>query len=217
MRFAKTLLTLALAVSSSPTIAQSYRDRLPEDETIYFVLPDRFENGDAKNDTGGIKGDRLKTGFDPSSKEFYHGGDLKGLTQRLDYIQGMGITAIWFAPVFKNKPVQGAPGNETAGYHGYWVTDFTQVDPHFGTNVEFKTFVDAAHKRGMKVYMDIIANHTADVIYFTTAKGGAVFASGSIAWSQALPVNGGDSNVATITRNVLEAFVTTRNPARAAT
>ncbi len=164
---------LAAIQAQNPVIgtAQSYRDRLPEDETIYFVLPDRFENGDVKNDKGGIKGDRLKTGFDPSAKGFYHGGDLKGLTQRLDYIQGMGITAIWFAPVFKNKPVQGAPGTESAGYHGYWITDFTQVDPHFGTNAEFKAFIDAAHKRGMKVYMDIIANHTADVIAFAECEG----------------------------------------------
>jgi neopullulanase len=152
---------------------QSFRDRLPEDEIIYFVLPDRFENGDPKNDRGGIKGDRLKTGFDPAHKGFYHGGDLKGLTSRLDYIQGLGITAIWFAPVFKNKAVQGEKGNESAGYHGYWVTDFTQVDPHFGTNAEFRNFVDAAHARGMKVYMDIIANHTADVIYFKECAGKA--------------------------------------------
>jgi glycosidase len=139
-------------------------DRLPEDEIIYFVLPDRFENGDKTNDRGGIRGGPLDHGFDPTHKGFYHGGDLKGLTQQLDYIQGMGITAIWFAPVFKNKPVQGRPGEESAGYHGYWVTDFTSVDPHFGTNAEFKAFVDAAHARGMKVYMDIITNHTADVI-----------------------------------------------------
>jgi len=70
------------------------------------------------------------------------------------------------APIFKNKPVQGPKGDESAGYHGYWVTDFTQVDPHFGTNEDFKAFVDAAHARGMKVYMDIIANHTADVIQY---------------------------------------------------
>ncbi len=142
------------------------RDRLPEDEIIYFVLPDRFENGDPKNDTGGIKGDRMKHGFDPTHKGFFHGGDLKGLTNRLDYLQGLGTTAIWFAPIFKNKPVQGGPGQESAGYHGYWVNDFTQVDPHFGTNAEFKAFVDAAHSRGMKVYMDIIANHSADVIQY---------------------------------------------------
>ncbi len=152
------------ACAAVPAAAQSYRDRLPEDEIIYFVLPDRFENGDTKNDTGGIKGDRLKHGFDPTHKGFYLGGDLKGLIQRLDYIQSMGVTAIWFAPIFKNKAVQGPQGGETSGYHGYWVTDFTSVDPHFGSNAEFKAFVDAAHKRGMKVYMDIITNHTADVI-----------------------------------------------------
>ena len=146
--------------------ATDYRARLPQDEVIYFVLPDRFENGDPANDRGGLKGDRLVTGFDPTAKGYFHGGDLKGLIQRLDYIQGLGATAIWFAPIFKNKPVQGPKGDESAGYHGYWVTDFTQVDPHFGTNAEFKAFVDAAHARGMKVYMDIIANHTADVIQY---------------------------------------------------
>lgn len=163
---AKLLASLIALTLATPVAAQSYRDRLPEDEVIYFVLPDRFENGNPKNDTGGIKGDRMKHGFDPTSKGFYHGGDLAGLTKRLDYIESMGVTAIWFAPIFKNKPVQGGAGQESAGYHGYWVTDFTSVDPHFGTNAEFKAFVDAAHSRGMKVYMDIIANHTADVIQY---------------------------------------------------
>lgn len=142
------------------------RARPAAGETIYFLLPDRFENGDTKNDLGGLKGDRLKTGFDPAAKGFYHGGDIKGLTARLDYLQGMGVTAIWVAPVFANKPVQGAPGQESAGYHGYWVTDFTRVDPHFGTNADFKALVDTAHARGLKVYMDIIANHMADVIQY---------------------------------------------------
>ncbi|MFM5883987.1 MAG: alpha-amylase family glycosyl hydrolase [Novosphingobium sp.] len=146
--------------------ASDFRARTPEQEVVYFVLPDRFENGDPKNDRGGIKGDRLKTGFDPAARGFYHGGDLKGLTARLDYIQGLGATTVWFAPVFKNKPVQGPKGQESAGYHGYWITDFTSVDPHFGTNAEFKAFVDAAHARGMKVYMDIVVNHTADVIQY---------------------------------------------------
>ncbi len=151
---------------ATATPVASYRDRLPEDEVIYFLLPDRFENGDPKNDTGGLTGDRLVTGFDPTAKGFYHGGDLKGLIKRLDYIQALGATAIWVGPIFKNKPVQGPKGQETAGYHGYWITDFTQVDPHFGTNADFKALVDAAHARGMKVYMDIIANHTADVIKY---------------------------------------------------
>jgi len=169
------LLALAALATSATSAAQDYRARLPEDELIYFLLPDRFENGDPKNDLGGIKGDRLKTGFDPSHKGYYHGGDLKGLIKRLDYLQGLGITAIWVAPIFKNKPVQGPPGQESAAYHGYWVTDFTQVDPHLGTNADFKALVDAAHARGMKVYMDIIANHTADVIQY---KGCAIQACG---------------------------------------
>ena len=161
---------LATAPAFAETVApESFRERGVEDEVIYFVLPDRFANGDPGNDLGGYPADRLVSGYDPTHKGFYHGGDLKGLTEKLDYIQGMGVTAIWFAPIFKNKPVQGDPGNPgsfSAGYHGYWVTDFTQVDPHFGTNEEFEAFVDAAHARGMKVYMDIIANHTADVIRF---------------------------------------------------
>jgi len=155
-----------IGLLATPAAAQSYRDRLPEDEVLYFLLPDRFENGDATNDRGGLKGDRLVTGFDPTSKGFYHGGDLKGLIKRLDYIQALGATAIWLGPVFKNKVVQGPKGDESAGYHGYWVTDFTRVDPHFGTNEDFAAFVEAAHARGMKVYMDIIVNHTADVIQY---------------------------------------------------
>jgi glycosidase len=152
--------------TEAQALAADYRARLPQDEVIYFVMPDRFENGDAKNDRGGLQGDRLKTGYDPTHTGYWHGGDLNGLTGRLDYLQGLGVTAIWFTPIFKNKPVQGPPGQESAGYHGYWVTDFTSVDPHLGTNDEFKGFVDAAHARGMKVYMDIIANHTADVIQY---------------------------------------------------
>ena len=168
MKRISTLACAALALLMSPALAQrpDYRARLPEDEIVYFALPDRFENGDPSNDKGGLSGDRLKTGYDPTSKGFYHGGDLKGLMQRLDYIQGLGATAIWVGPIFKNKPVQGPPGDESAGYHGYWITDFTSVDPHLGSNADFKALVDAAHRRGMKIYMDIIVNHTADVIKY---------------------------------------------------
>ncbi|MBB3763148.1 alpha-amylase family glycosyl hydrolase [Sphingomicrobium lutaoense] len=163
------LFAAAASLAAIPAMAQDaqdYRARPASDEVVYFVLPDRFDNGDPTNDRGGIKGDRLAHGYDPTHKGFYHGGDLAGLTGKLDYLEAMGITAIWFAPIFKNKPVQGPAGDESAGYHGYWVTDFTSVDPHFGTNDEFKAFVDAAHARGMKVYMDIITNHTADVIRY---------------------------------------------------
>lgn len=163
-------LLLALAGPATVQIEQ-VRARAPEDEIIYFVLPDRFDNADPTNDTGGLTGDRLATGYDPTAKGFYHGGDLKGLTRRLDYIEALGVTAIWVGPIFKNKPVQGAPGQESAGYHGYWITDFTTVDPHFGTDADFSAFVAAAHARGIKVYMDIIANHTADVIQYRECVG----------------------------------------------
>jgi glycosidase len=125
------------------------RERLPEDEVLYFLLPDRFENGDPANDRGGLAGDRLQTGYDPADKGFFHGGDLKGVAQHLDYIQGLGATAIWLGPVFRNQPVQGAPGHESAGYHGYWITDFTHVDPHFGSDDDLKALVDGAHARGL--------------------------------------------------------------------
>lgn len=164
-----TLLALSAAASAgepAPAALEALRARPPEDEVVYFVLPDRFANGDPANDRGGLKGGRLLTGFDPTDKAFYHGGDLKGLIRHLDYIQGLGATAIWVGPIFKNKPVQGPKGQESAGYHGYWITDFTTVDPHFGTEADFKALVDAAHARGMKVYMDIVCNHTADVIRY---------------------------------------------------
>lgn len=168
-RLALILAACGLPASLSAHPPADLRARSPEQEVIYFVLPDRFENGDPVNDKGGIKGDRLKHGYDPTARGFFHGGDIKGLTSRLDYIQGLGATAIWFAPIFKNKPVQGPKGDESSGYHGYWVTDFTTIDPHFGTEADFKAFVDAAHARGMKVYMDILVNHTADVIDYRDA------------------------------------------------
>lgn len=154
------------AVTSKTKASLTATDRLPKDEIIYFVLPDRFENGDPTNDTGGIEGGPLQHGFNPTAKGFYLGGDLKGLTDRLDYIQGLGATAIWLGPIYKNKAVQGAPGQESSGYHGYWITDFTSPDPHFGTKEELKTFMETAQARGFKIYLDIITNHTADVISY---------------------------------------------------
>ncbi|PTM99666.1 pullulanase-type alpha-1,6-glucosidase [Streptomyces sp. VMFN-G11Ma] len=133
-------------------------------EQFYFVMPDRFANGDTGNDEGGLTGSRMSTGYDPTDKGFYQGGDLKGLTQKLDYIKGLGTTAIWMAPIFKNRPVQGTGANASAGYHGYWITDFTQVDPHFGTNKDLATLISKAHAKGMKVFFDVITNHTADVV-----------------------------------------------------
>ncbi|MCU1568104.1 MAG: alpha-amylase, partial [Pseudarthrobacter sp.] len=132
------------------------------DENFYFVMADRFSNGSSANDEGGLGSDPMVSGFDPTKKGFYNGGDLAGLLDKIDYIQGLGTTSIWLTPSFKNKAVQ--PEDKSAGYHGYWVTDFTQIDPHLGTNDELKALIDEAHSRGMKVYFDIITNHTADVI-----------------------------------------------------
>ncbi|MET7882959.1 pullulanase-type alpha-1,6-glucosidase [Streptomyces avermitilis] len=133
-------------------------------EQFYFVMPDRFANGDTSNDKGGLTGSRLSTGYDPTDKGFYQGGDLKGLTRKLDYIKGLGTTSIWLAPIFKNQPVQGTGKDASAGYHGYWITDFTKVDPHFGTNKDLDTLISKAHAKGMKVFFDVITNHTADVV-----------------------------------------------------
>lgn len=141
-------------------------------EQFYFVMPDRFANGDTSNDRGGLTGSRLETGYDPTDKGFYQGGDLKGLTDRLDYIKGLGTTAIWLAPIFKNRPVQGTGKDASAGYHGYWITDFTQVDPHFGTNADLSKLIDKAHGKGMKVFFDVITNHTADTVDYAEKKYG---------------------------------------------
>ncbi|MBM7769288.1 pullulanase-type alpha-1,6-glucosidase [Glutamicibacter nicotianae] len=139
-------------------------------EQFYFVMTDRFANGSTANDTGGLEGDRLTTGFDPTNKGFFQGGDIAGLRSKLDYIQGLGTSAIWLTPSFKNMPVQGSGDDASAGYHGYWVTDFTQIDPHLGTNEELSELIDDAHKRGIKVYFDIIVNHTADLIDYKEKK-----------------------------------------------
>jgi glycosidase len=160
------------ACANAAPVVTEVAARPVEDETIYFLLPDRFDNGDPANDTGGLSGDRLHTGYDPTDKAFYHGGDLAGVIRRLDYIKALGATAIWVGPVMKNRPVQGPPGHESAGYHGYWITDFTRVDPHFGSNEDFARLVQAAHARGLKIYMDIVINHTADVIHYRECPSG---------------------------------------------
>jgi glycosidase len=134
-------------------------------QRIYFVLPDRYANGDPSNDLGGLSGPTGVTGFDPSSTGYYHGGDLKGLTAHLQRIKDLGFTAIWVTPVLKQDPVE----NGSAAYHGYWGLDFTTVDPHLGTDQDFASFVSSAHGLGLKVYLDVVVNHTADVIQLTNA------------------------------------------------
>jgi len=136
-------------------------------QRIYFVMPDRYANGDPSNDRGGVTGLRSVTGYDPADTGWYHGGDLKGLTGTctdtrtgLARIKDLGFTGIWIAPVVVQRWVQG----DSASYHGYWGLDFTKVDAHLGTDADFAAFADCAHGLGLKVFLDVVVNHTADVV-----------------------------------------------------
>jgi glycosidase len=136
-------------------------------QRVYFVMTDRYANGDPSNDRGGETSGKDRTGYDPTSTAYYHGGDLKGLTgdcsdpkQGLARIKSLGFTAVWITPPFGQQTVQG----DSAAYHGYWILHFDQIDPHLGTAQDFGDFVSCAHRLGLKVYLDIVVNHTADVI-----------------------------------------------------
>ena len=129
---------------------------------IYFVMTDRFANGDTSNDEAGLTGFPAVTGYDPTDIGYFHGGDFKGLTSKLDYLKGLGFNSIWITPPVKQRYVQG----DSAAYHGYWGLDFTTIDPHLGTEEDFKNFVAEAHSRGIKVIVDIVINHTGDVIRY---------------------------------------------------
>lgn len=144
-----------------------YSKRDIKDEVFYFVLPDRFNNGDTSNDNGSKTKTISQGGFDPSNKMAFHGGDLPGLTAKLPYLENLGITAIWLTPILRNQAVQG----DITGYHGYWVLDFTEIDPHLGSNADLKSFINQAHEKNIKVFFDIITNHTADVVKYKECHG----------------------------------------------
>lgn len=129
------------------------RNGFNSSDVIYLMMPDRFANGDPSNDE--IEG--MLEGVDRDDPNARHGGDIAGVMENLEYINNLGMTAIWFTPVFENdmKPEYGA-------YHGYAATDLYKIDRRFGSNDEFKALVDACHDRGMKVIMDMIHNHIGD-------------------------------------------------------
>ena len=156
-------LLLQVPVSSAenlPTFKPIARGALSKD-SIYFVMTDRFANGNPRNDNAFVPGVREVNGLDKSDIGYWHGGDFVGLTEKLPYIKGMGFTAIWITPPVVQNWVQMG----SAAYHGYWGTDFTTVDPHLGTEAEFTAMVSRAHELGLKVIVDIVVNHTADIIY----------------------------------------------------
>ena len=130
-------------------------------DLIYFVMPDRYKDGDKKNNDNG--------GFNTSLTAFYHGGDLKGLTgtcepgdDGLARIKSLGFTAIWLTPLVTQQEAIGAG----SGYHGYWGVDFLNVDPHLGTNADMLEFSKCAKKLGLKIVLDVVTNHTGDVIKY---------------------------------------------------
>jgi glycosidase len=143
-----------------PTFKSIARGALSQD-SIYFVMTDRFANGNPKNDNAFVPGVREINGLDKSDIGYWHGGDFVGLTEKLPYIKSLGFSAIWITPPVVQNWVQMG----SAAYHGYWGTDFTTVDPHLGTEAEFKAMIARAHGLGIKVIVDIVANHTADIIY----------------------------------------------------
>jgi glycosidase len=126
-------------------------------------MPDRYANGSTANDQGGLSGPRARTGFDPTDPAYYHGGDLAGLAANLQRVKDLGFTALWVTPVLKQDPFE----NGSAAYHGYWGLDFTTVDPHLGTDQDFADLVAKAHDLGLKVYLDVVVNHTADIVELT--------------------------------------------------
>jgi glycosidase len=119
-------------------------------DVIYLIMPDRFANGDAGNDN--------PPGFNgPSNRQSpraYHGGDLRGIRDRLSYLKDLGVTGFWLTPIYRNSLPSG--GN---AYHGYHAVDFYDVEPHFGTMQDMRELVDAAHGMGLKVVQDQVANH----------------------------------------------------------
>ena len=122
------------------------------DEVIYQLMVDRFANGDVSN------GYNVRV----SSPGDYHGGDWQGVIDKLDYLEGLGVTALWISPVVKN--VEEDAG--FASYHGYWTQDFKSVNPHFGDIAKLREMVKACHERGIKVILDIVANHVGQLFYY---------------------------------------------------
>jgi glycosidase len=120
-----------------------------QSDAIYLIMPDRFADGDTSNDDP----PNARGHFDRKEQHAYHGGDLKGVTDHLDYLQDLGITTLWLTPWWKND-------GGSADYHGYHVTDFYGVEDHFGTLKDVQDLVSAAHRKGMKVLIDYVVNHT---------------------------------------------------------
>lgn len=124
------------------------------DEVIYFAMIDRLANGDPSNDDQGV-GE-----FDPARESHFQGGDLAGVQAVLDGVQQLGATGLWLTPPVLNQWWN--PEHTYTGYHGYWASDFEQVDPHFGTLADWRALADELHARNMLLIQDVVVNHTGD-------------------------------------------------------
>ena len=121
-------------------------------DVLYMLMPDRFASSGKNLEVKGLNAYKV----DRSQPSLRHGGDLEGLRQHLDYFTELGVTALWFTPVLENNsPDHG----KSSSYHGYATTDYYRVDPRFGSNADYRRLVDEAHKKGLKVVMDMIFNH----------------------------------------------------------
>jgi neopullulanase len=118
------------------------------DDVIYLIIPDRFANGDPSNDEPSA----TKGSQDRSKPRAYHGGDLRGILEHLPYLKDLGVTTLWLTPIVKNGSAQ--------DYHGYGAVDLYAVEPHLGTMHDYQELIGAAHKHGMKVFFDVVPNHT---------------------------------------------------------
>ena len=139
------------SVATVKVVANIGADPDWDESIIYFLLTDRFYDGSTANNTGVNK----------DLREDYHGGDFAGLTQKLDYIDSLGVNTIWITPVVDNIEsfYSNELGENVGGYAGYWACDFTKLDEHLGTTEEFDKLLDEAHARGIKVMLDIVVNH----------------------------------------------------------
>ncbi|HEU4812891.1 MAG TPA: alpha-amylase family glycosyl hydrolase [Xanthomonadaceae bacterium] len=126
------------------------------DQVVYFAMIDRFADGEPANNDQGVDE------YDPADPRKYSGGDLRGLAHQLDYIQGLGATALWITPHFANQWWN--PGGTYGGYHGYWASDFKAVDAHYGTLADLRALSRGLHGRGMFLVQDVVVNHVADYL-----------------------------------------------------
>jgi glycosidase len=129
-------------------------------DVIYLIMPDRFANGDTTND----RTSKSPAILDRTKKRWYHGGDLAGVRKQLPYLKSLGITAVWMTPVYDQNDGEDTKevydGQTSTGYHGYGAIDFYNVDEHLGTLRELRALTDEAHALGIKLVMDMVANHT---------------------------------------------------------